>query len=84
VKSDQDSICEVFAKFYETLYEADADCRDYVEDDLVGLVLRVSPEEVDSALKDMKNKRAGAQDGIVAEMLKTGHMGLYGSNRRLF
>ena len=54
VKSDQASILEVFAKFYENLYEADADRRDCVEDDLVGLLLRVWPEEVDSALKELK------------------------------
>ena len=33
-------------------------------------------EEVEDALRKMKHKKTGAEDGLVAEMLKTGHRGL--------
>jgi hypothetical protein len=38
--------------------------------------VRVEVGEVNEALKHMKNLKTGADDGLVAEMLKTGHGGL--------
>ena len=61
----------------------DADRRDCVEDDLVGLLLSVSSEEVDSALKAMKKtgRRARWRSGGNAQ---DGSYGTYGSYRKLF
>ena len=36
----------------------------------------VTPDEVEAALKKLKAGKAGADDGFVAEMLKTAHRGL--------
>ena len=37
---------------------------------------RITADEVKAALGTLKNRRKGADDGLVAEMLKTGHQGL--------
>jgi hypothetical protein len=43
---------------------------------LPGLELQVCVPEVESALKRLKNQRTGADDGLVAEIMKTDHQGL--------
>jgi hypothetical protein len=73
--NDPDSICEVFAQFYEDLY------RDEISKGGGIGGMRGEPdspadpltrEEVERALRILKNGRTGAEDGLVAEMLKTG------------
>jgi hypothetical protein len=76
---DPGSVCEVFAKFYEELYK----------DELANGIGTTSNgktidfhmkaltfEEVEKALRGLKNGRTGSDDGLVAEMLKTAHRGL--------
>ncbi len=64
---------EVFAQVFEDRYP-DA----YAESVHSGAVqtARITIEEGRHALKALKNGRTGAEDGLVAEMLKTGHHGL--------
>ena len=69
------AICEVFATFYEDLYR-DAEWKSIVMETNHADVQTISVEEVSNALKRLKNNRTGAEDGLVAEMLKTGHGGL--------
>ena len=64
-------IAEVFAQFYEDLYKTDVGERTFEEDDLSETVIPFTPAEVTAALKLVKDKRTGAEDGLVAEMLKT-------------
>ena len=76
MQSDPDSICEVFAKFYEDLYseaEPAQATQDLTRPDVETLV---TADEVIAALKKMKSLKTAADDGLVAEMLKTGHSGL--------
>ena len=83
IKSCQQDLCEVFATFYEDLYRKSEQswyitysegCRDS----------KMTAEEVRSALKRLKSRRTGAEDGLVAEMLKTGHIGLVKAIARFF
>ena len=75
LKTDPDSICEIFACFYEDLYE---DVRDQQHGKAHNTQKEVPicSDEVAEALKQLKNMKTGADDGLVAEMLKTGHRGL--------
>lgn len=68
--SDGVSIAEVFVTFYEELYKCDAAAREGGEDNLTELICPVTASEITAALKRMRNKRTGADDGLVAEMLK--------------
>ena len=43
------------------------------EDDLSENVETITVDEIAAALKRMKGGRTGAEDGLVAEMLQTGH-----------
>jgi hypothetical protein len=79
---DQACIGEVFALFYESLYKvldvaeeppAETHCEEYVTE-----------EEVRAALHKLKHCRTGADDGLVAEMLKTGHAKLVSSIAAFF
>ena len=70
-----DSICEVFAKFYEDL------CRDVganidFQSGASMVDTHVTVDEERKGLKHLKNRRTAADDGLVAEMLKTCHAGL--------
>ena len=71
LRSDQTSICEVFAQFYEDLYCASAGHE--VTSNLEQHEDIVTAEEVRKALQKLKAGKTGADDGLVAEMLKTGH-----------
>ena len=75
LRTDPDSIAEVFAQFYESLY-AEADGQPCIEVPEEEQCDAISAEEVREALKRMKNGKTAAADGLVAEMLKTGHWGL--------
>ena len=75
LRTDPDSIAEVFAQFYESLY-AEADGQPCIEVPEEEKCDAISAEEVREALRRMKNGKTAASDGLVAEMLKTGHRGL--------
>ena len=73
-RNDPSDICEVFAQFYESLYrETDTDSSDTDIAHCSTRVDAVTAVEVRAALSFLKNGRTGAEDGLVAEMLKTGH-----------
>jgi hypothetical protein len=76
-------MCEVFAKFYEDLYSESAKGQ-YGTSSLSALRTSISTDEVIDGLKRLKNRKTGAEDGLVAEMLKTGHVGLIGAVAELF
>lgn len=79
LKTDPDDMCEVFAHFYEDLYkELDVGVDGFPEPSEVRHS-SVTAEEVRDALKVLKNRKTGANDGLVAEMLKTKHEGLVGA-----
>ena len=44
----------------------------------------MTASEVSEALQKLKNLRTAADDGLVAEMLKTGHSGLLDAMAELF
>ena len=72
---DPDDIAEVFAQFYEDLY------KELARGGEVKMPSSAKPSpvtipEVEQALRALKNGKTGADDGLVAEMLKTGHRGL--------
>ena len=75
VKTDPDSIAEVFAQFYESLY-AEADGQHHCHLPSEQSCDIISVQEIIQALKKMKNRKTAAADGLVGEMLKTGHAGL--------
>ena len=68
--SHRSSIAEVFASFYEQLYGSlthTGEC-----DLLPGISVAATLTEVRQAVKHLKNNKACAADGLVAEMLKHG------------
>ena len=79
-KTDPQDIGEVFAYFYEQLYKED------LASTTMGPTLDENPgetghapvtvDELRLALRRLKNRKTGAEDGLVAEMLKSGHVGL--------
>ena len=84
-RNETDDICEVFATFYEDLYRASPDAlvqQRQLRASNVGPC--VSLEELQSALGSMKDNRCADADGLVAEMLKTGHKGLLNAIAQLF
>ena len=83
VQTEPDSMCEVFAKFYEDLYNESAKGQ-YGTSSLSALRTSIPTDEVIDGLKRLKNRKTGAEDGLVAEMLKTGHVGLIGAVAELF
>jgi len=74
--TDSDGIAEVSAQFYEDLYALGPGEGQEQEDELTGVLRPVTVEELTLALKRLQRGRTGAEDGLVAEMLKTGHAGL--------
>ena len=64
------SIAEAFAVFYEEHQKCDADAREVEEDNLTDPICPVMASEITAALKQMRAKVTGADDGLVAEMLK--------------
>jgi hypothetical protein len=72
--TDPDTICEVLALFYEDLYREDAAQRQDLEP-TVHLEPAVTTNEVARAPKKINKLKTGADDGLVAKMLKTGHAG---------
>ena len=73
--TSQAEILEVFAIFYETLYDAVMPLFKSSEIP-AGKSSPVCVEEIRSVLKKMKNGKTCADDGIISEMLKTDHEGL--------
>ena len=70
-QTDQASISEVFAQFYEHLYR---DTTVPIEPPLKEAANEgVTEAELRQALRQLKGGKTGADDGLVAEMLKTGH-----------
>jgi len=87
-KTDPSEIGEVFAHFYEQLYEEDR-ASAAVAPSLEGRPgetghAPVTVDELRVALRRLKNGKTGAEDGLVAEMLKTGHVGLLEAMAVLF
>ena len=74
LKTDEMSICEVFASFYEDLYEDMH--REFAAPPHSEHEARVTVKELEAALAKLKKGKTGADDGLVAEMLKTGHADL--------
>ena len=66
----------MLAVFYKVLYSVEPHEVENLEDELAGVVVPVTVHEVTKALKRLKGGRTGADDGLVAEMLKTGHLTL--------
>jgi len=80
--SHRSSIAEVFASFYEQLYGS---LTHTGECDLPpGISVAATSTEVRQAVKHLKNKKACAADGLVAEMLKHGSEELYEAIALLF
>ena len=74
----------VFALFYETLYPENAK-NGFTDDQTTSDgATEVTEQEVTDALKVLKRHRTGADDGLVAEMLQTGHEGLHRSLAAFF
>ena len=74
-QTEESSIGEAFASFYEDLYR-DTGAEEMNIPEPESPLLCVSIGEVRKALAKMKNRKTGADDGLVAEMLKTDHQGL--------
>ena len=62
-------IAEVFVKFYENLYYA---VGDHTPTGRESGIEQVSADEVRTAISKLKGGKTGSDDGLVAEMLKTG------------
>ena len=76
LKTDPSDIAEVFALFYEDLYK-EMEGRSLPEiDETSSHADSITREEVERALRKLKSGRTGADDGLVAEMVKTKHEGL--------
>ena len=83
IKSGPQDLCEVFATFHEDLH---------TESEQTGNITyregcrgnKITAEEVRSALKRLKSRRTGMENGLVAEMLQTGHNGLVKAIARFF
>ena len=71
---DKNEILEVFVAFYEKLYNAAADELHMPQS--VGGSKAVTVEEIKEAMKKMRNGKACGDDGLYAELLKSGHEGL--------
>ena len=65
-----------FADFYQDLYSLGEHEGENLEDELSSIVVPVIVDELKMALNRLKGGRTGADDGLVAEMLKTGHSDL--------
>ena len=74
-KTNPADMAEVFASFYEQLYNTVGSTSEYGKD-----VSENSPaitaNEIAIAIKKLKNGRTCGDDGLLAEMLKTNHQGL--------
>jgi len=70
--TNPDEISEAFATFYEELFE-DVNAHLRAGDTVYGAVKSITEDELVRALKKLKNGKTGAEDGLVAEMLKTSH-----------
>ena len=81
--TDPDAVCEVFAHFYEHLYKEEEQ-QGHIEENRPDMETTVTAEEATAALKRLKNMKTGSDDGLVAEMLKTGHTGLISVLARFF
>ena len=84
VHTDPDSIAEVFASFYQELYNEISVAPACTTDSEVACEEPVTVEEVAEVLKRLKNGKTGADDGLVAQILKTGHSGLLECWARFF
>jgi hypothetical protein len=73
--NDPDSISEVFAQFYEDLYSEEQNGGSEmggVREKPYSSVDPLTRDEVERALRTLRNGKTGAEDGLVAEMLKAG------------
>ena len=73
MQTDPDKISEVFGCFYEDLYKETDPKLNLDHDGSSDPELLITASELSKALKRMKSQRTGADDGLVAEMLKTNH-----------
>ena len=69
LQSEPASICEVFAAFYEKLYHS-SDKPVVPDRGSITIKHDVTVAEVADAIKHFKTSKSGADDGLVAEMLK--------------
>ena len=69
-KTDKDDIAEVFAAFFESLYNGDAG--EFMYDSLCNDVNAVTLAEIQFQLKRMKPRKAADDGGIVVELLSQG------------
>ena len=69
-------VAEVFASFYEDLYKVEGESSAIPGSASIANEVPVSPAELNVTLKQLKNNKTRAEDGLVAEMLKTGHAAL--------
>ena len=74
--SDNAGIVEAFAQFYEELDRGALVDGPGDETTTAANMAPISEDEVSAALKRLKGGRTGAADGLVSEMLRTGHSGL--------
>jgi hypothetical protein len=84
VQTDPDSIGDVFVKFYEDLYKEVQEVQDNEPGSVQGALTLISSEDIATGLKRLKNQKTGAEDGLVAEMLKTNHQGLIDAIAEMF
>ena len=82
--TDPETMSEVFALFYEDLYRELGGASYTTFSGAASQTAPVTVEEVKQSLGMLKNNRTGAEDGLVAEMLKTGHAGLIQALATLF
>ena len=69
-KSDIGDVAEVFATFFESLYDGSG--TDVVHQHAIEMVEAISLEEVRLQLRQMKTRKAADEHGIVVELLRCG------------
>ena len=72
VTNDRDEILEISSKFYQELYSSRKTVAPPTEFRNTEEVPPFLPEEVSSALNNMKNSKAPGLDGLTSEMIKLG------------
>ena len=72
LKSDRQSIADVFAEFYEDLYGLRGGCLDHRTKDYAGdeEVQEVTVDELRNSLKKMSKNKAADGNGVVVELLQ--------------
>ena len=82
-KTNPIDMAEVFACFYEQLYDTCVPTEEQGKDSTEHS-LAITANEIATAVKKLRNGRTSGDDGLLAEMLKTNHQGLLQFIARVF